>query len=87
MASGYHETRAFARLPDLDIAFIHRVDGGGGREETLLALRTVPSFAARPGLIEANPVLFWMRLSQAVCGAWLGYLTAVATSPWLIRTE
>jgi hypothetical protein len=87
MASGYDETRAFARLPDLDIAFIHRTGEEGEGEQIMLALRAMPSFAARPGLTEANSLLFWMRLSQAFYGAWLRYLTAVTTPPWLIRSE
>jgi hypothetical protein len=69
MASGYDETRAFARLPNLDIAFIHHTGEEGEGEQIMLALRAMPSFAARPGLIEANSLLFWMRLSQAFYGA------------------
>ena len=89
MVSGERsETRVSARLPNLDIAVLHRAGGGGEGEQVILALRAVPSFAARHAdLIGANPVLFWMRLSQAFFGAWLGYLTTVTTPPWLTRTE
>jgi len=87
VASSYDETRAFARLPNLDIAFIHRTGEEGEGEQIMLALRAMPSFAVRPDLTEANSLLFWMRLSQAFYGAWLGYLTAVTTPLWLIRSE
>ena len=87
MASGRDETRVFARLPNLDIAFLHRAGGEGEGEQFILALRAVPSPVARRDLIEANPVLFWMRLSQAFWGTWLGCLSAVATPPWLTRAE
>jgi hypothetical protein len=82
MVSGdWDETRAFARLPNLDIAFLHRA--GREREEIMLALRVADPFAARPYLAAASPVLFWMQLSQAFYRAWLGYLTA-AGLPHLI---
>ena len=81
----YNETRVLARLPNLDIALVHRAGGAG--EEFMLALRAVPSFAARQDLIEADPVLLWMRLSGAFFRAWFGCMTAVTTPPWLIRTE
>ena len=86
MVSGdYDETRVLARLPNLDIALIHRAGGAG--EEFMLAVRAVPSFAARQGSIEADPVLLWMRLSRAFFRTWLECVTAVTTPPWLIRTE
>ena len=86
MVSGdYDETRAFARLPNLDIALIHRAGGAG--EELMLALRAVPSFAARRDLTGADLVLSWMRLSQAFCRTWLDCITAVTTPPGLVRTE
>jgi hypothetical protein len=87
MASGRDETRVFARLPNLDIAFVHRAGGNGEGEQVMLALRSAPALAARQDLVGANPVLMWMRLSQAFYGAWLGYLAAVATPSWLIRAE
>jgi hypothetical protein len=81
------EVRVSARLPNLDIAVLHHAGGEGEGEQVILALRAVPSFAARQDLIGANPVLFWMRLSQAFWGTWLGYLSTLTTPPWLIRTE
>ena len=86
MASRRDEMRALARLPNLDIAFIHRTGEEGEGEQIMLGLRAMPSFAAQPDLIEANPLLFWMRLSQAFYGAWLGYLTAAIRPPWLTRS-
>ena len=87
MASGDpDETRAYARLPGLDIAVLHRGVHGGG-EEVVVAFRTAPSFAApsRP-LGAADPLLLWMGFAQAAWASWIGCLTAVASAPpWIGR--
>jgi hypothetical protein len=88
MASGDpDETRAFARLPGLDIAVLHRSVHGGG-EEMVVALRTAPSFRAlgRP-LGAADPLLLWMGLAQAAWASWLGCLAAATTPPWIARGD
>jgi hypothetical protein len=89
MASGDpEETRAYARLPGLDIAVLHRGVHGGG-EEMVIAVRTAPSLAAlgRP-LGAADPLLLWMRLGQAAWASWLGCLAAAsAPPPWIARGE
>ena len=88
MASGDpDETRAYARLPGLDMAVLHR-GGHGGGEEVVVALRTAPSFAAlgRP-LGAADPLLLWMGLAQAAWDSWLGCLAAATTPPWIGRDD
>ena len=46
----------------------------------MIALRAVPSFDAFGRLLAAaNPLLFWMRLTQAVWSPWLGGLGTAAT--------
>ncbi len=84
------ETRAYARLPGLDIAVLHRRGAqGGDGEQVVVALQAVPSFAAlgRP-LGAADPLLLWMRLTQAVWASWLGCLAvASAPPPWLAGDE
>ena len=48
------ETRAYARLPGLDIAVLHRrgVQGGDG-EQVVVALRAVPAGAAADNSTES----------------------------------
>ena len=82
------ETRAFARLPCLDIAVVHRGAWGEDGEQIMVALRAVPSFGAlgRP-LGAADPFLLWMRLAQAAWTSWLGCLAAASTPPWIARGD
>ena len=89
MASGDpEETRAYARLPGLDIAVLHRGGRGGEGEQVVVALRAVPSFAAlgRP-LAAADPLLLWMGLAQAAWASWLGCLAAASAPPWIARGD
>jgi hypothetical protein len=88
MASGVpDETRAYARLPGLDIAVLHRGVHGGG-EEVVVAFRTAPSFAApRRPLGAADPLLLWMGLAQMAWASWLGCLAAASTPPWIARGD
>lgn len=84
------ETRAYARLPGLDIAVLHRAANGGGGEEVMIALRAAPSFAAfgRPAWVAADPFLLWMRLAQATWATWLGCIAAAgAPPPWIARGD
>lgn len=77
------ETRAFARLPGLDVAVLHRAARGGG-EEVVVAVRTAPSFAAigRPAGF-ADPFLLWMGLAQAAWVSWLACFAAAGAPPWI----
>ncbi len=86
MASGDpDETRAYARLPGLDIAVLHRGALGMDGAQVVVALRAVPSFRAlgRP-IGAADPLLLWMGLAQA---SWLGCLAAATTPPWIARGD
>ena len=88
MASGDPgETRAYARLPGLDIAVLHRGAHGGG-EEMVIALRTVPSSAAfgRPAGA-ADPLLLWIGFAQMAWTSWLACFAAASAPPWLARDE
>jgi hypothetical protein len=84
------ETRAYARLPGLDIAVLHRGARSGSREEVMIALRVAPSFPAlvRPAWTVAEPLLLWARLGQALWTSWLDCLAAAsAPPPWIARGE
>ncbi|TPV97499.1 MAG: hypothetical protein USCAAHI_03057 [Beijerinckiaceae bacterium] len=61
----FEETRAFARLPNLDIEIVHGRSADGNAEHISISLQAVPSFAAFGNFLEAtNPFLFWMRFAQ-----------------------
>jgi hypothetical protein len=85
------ETRAYARLPGLDIAVLHRRGARGGEgDEVMIALRTAPPFAAlgrHAAGAAADPFLLWMRLAQATWASWLGFLAAASTPPWIGRSD
>ena len=44
--SPYDETRATARLPNLDVDILHRRSWEGNEEQIVVMLRAVPSFEA-----------------------------------------
>ena len=70
--SDYEETRATARLLNLDIEILHRRPWEGDEEQMLITLRAVPSFEAFGRLLEAsNPLLLWTRMMQAAWSPWL----------------
>src|SRR3954466_2501905 len=52
--SEYDETRATARLPNLDIEIVHRRPWEGNEEHLVVTLRAVPSFEAFGRFLEAN---------------------------------
>lgn len=84
MAKAEHEeTRAFATLPHLDIAIVHRRPKGEGEaEEMLITLRATPTFEAFARFLEAtNPLAVWMRLVQAAWAPWLGALGPPSRGP------
>ncbi|HUZ92176.1 MAG TPA: hypothetical protein VMU78_09790 [Methylocella sp.] len=69
----FDETRATARLPNLDIEIIHSRSAEGDAEQLSISLQAVPSFEAFGRYLEAaNPFLFWMRVAQTVWAPWLG---------------
>ncbi len=82
------ETRAFARLPGLDIAIVHCAASGNRGEQVMIALRAMPYPEALEQLTEAaDPLLFWSRLTHAMWASWLGCLATIATPPWIIRSQ
>ena len=79
--SEYDETRATARLPNLDIEILHRRPWEGNEEQLVVMLRAVPSFEAVGRWLEAsNPLLVWSRMMQAAWSPWVHGLTT-ALSP------
>ena len=69
----FDETRATARLPNLDIEIIHGRSADGDAERLSISVLAVPSFEAFGRYIEAaNPFLFWMRVAQTAWAPWLG---------------
>ena len=82
------ETRAFARLPGLDIAVVHRSIREGHGEQVMIAFRTAPpSDPLRPFVQAAWPFLFWVRLTQVAWTSWLGSVTAGVAPPWMAGRE
>src|SRR3954467_4161629 len=63
--SAYDETRATARLPNLDIEILHRRPWEGNEEQIVVMLRAVPSFEAFGRLLASNPLLVWTRMMEA----------------------
>ena len=79
--SPYDETRATARLPNLDVEIVHRRPWEGNEEHLMVTLRAVPSFEAFGRLLEAsNPLLVWARMMEAAWSSWARGLTT-AFSP------
>ena len=79
--SEYDETRATARLPNLDIEILHRRSWEGNEEQIVVTLRAVPSFEALSRLLEvSNPLLVWTRMMEAAWSPWVRGLTT-AFSP------
>jgi len=54
--SEYDETRATARLPNLDIEILHRRPWEGNEEHLMVTLRALPSFEAWTRMIGSNVV-------------------------------
>ncbi len=75
--SQYEETRAAARLPNLDIEIVHSRSPAGDSERISISILAVPSFEAFGRYFEAaNPFLFWMRFAQTAWIPWLGAFPA-----------
>ncbi len=79
--SAYDETRATARLPNLDIEILHRRPWEGNEEQLVVMLRAVPAFEAFGRLLEvSNPFLVWTRMIETAWSPWVRALTT-ALSP------
>ena len=75
------ETRATARLPNLDIEILHRRPWEGNEEHLMVTLRAVPSFEAFGRLLEvSNPLLVWTRMMEAMWSPWMRGLTTALSS-------
>jgi hypothetical protein len=74
MPQGYFdETKATARLPNLDIEIVHGRSPAGDAERLTISLQAAPSFEAFGRFLEAtNPFLFWMRFAKTAWTPWLG---------------
>jgi hypothetical protein len=77
MQSDYDDTKAVARLPNLDIEILHRRPLKGDEEILNITLRATPSFDAFFQAFEGrNPALFWLRAVEAAWSPWLQFATA-----------
>jgi hypothetical protein len=73
----FDETKATARLPNLDIEIACSRSPAGDAERITISLQAAPSFAAFGRFLEAaNPFLFWMRFAQTAWTPWLGATAA-----------
>ena len=73
----FDETKATARLPNLDIEIVHGRSADGDAEHVSISLQAAPSFEAFGRFLDAtNPFLFWMRFAQTVWTPWLGSAVA-----------
>jgi hypothetical protein len=74
MQSDYDDTKAVARLPNLDIEILHRRPLQGDEEVLTITLRATPSFDAFGQFLEAaNPAAFWMRAFETAWSPWLQF--------------
>lgn len=73
MQSDYDDTRAVARLPNLDIEILHRRPWQGEAEMLSITLRATPSFDAFGHFLEmTSPLVFWTRAFETLWAPWLG---------------
>jgi hypothetical protein len=73
----FDETKATARLPNLDIEIVRSRSPAGDAERITISLQAAPSFEAFGRFLEAtNPFLFWMRFTQTAWTPWLGAAAA-----------
>jgi hypothetical protein len=68
----FDETKATARLPNLDIEIVRSRSPAGDAESITINFRAAPLFEAFGRFLEAtNPFLFWMRFAQKIWTPWL----------------
>ncbi len=76
------ETKAVARLPNLDIEIRHRRVPEEAAEYLSISLRATPSFRAMADHLDAhamqlfNPLVFWLTAFQAAQEFWAPFLPA-----------
>jgi len=74
------ETKALARLPNLDIEIHHRRVPEEGAEYLSISLRATPSFRAMADHLDTfapqllNPMTFWLTAMQAAQAFWAPFL-------------
>ena len=74
------ETKAVARLPNLDIEIRHRRMPEESAEYLSVSLRATPSFRAMADHLDAdamqlfNPLVFWLTAFQAAQEFWAPFL-------------
>jgi hypothetical protein len=74
------ETKAVARLPNLDIEILHRRAPDEGAEYLSISLKATPSFRAMADHLDAhalqlfNPLNVWLTALQAVQEFWAPFL-------------
>jgi hypothetical protein len=74
------ETKAVARLPNLDIEIRHRRAPEEAAEYLSISLRATPSFRAMEDHLDAhalqlfNPLNFWLTAFQAAQAFWAPFL-------------
>ena len=79
-------TKAFARLPGLDIEIVHHRSPGGDAERISINLQAVPSFEAFGRFLEAaNPFAFWAQAARMAFFPWVGAASPVML-PWSIAS-
>jgi hypothetical protein len=81
------ETRATARLPNLDIEICHRQHADGGGEQILISLQARPSFEAFGRVLDANPLTFWLELMQMAWSPWFAALPPAGKKTYLSSNE
>jgi hypothetical protein len=75
------ETKAVARLPNLDIEIRHRRMPEEAAEYLSISLRATPSFRAMADHLDAhamqllNPLAFWFTAFQAAQAFWAPFLS------------
>ncbi len=73
----FDETKATARLPNLDIEIVRSRSPARDAERITISVQAAPSFEAFGRFLEAtNPFLFWMRFAQTSWMPWLGAAAA-----------
>lgn len=66
------ETRATARVGNLDIEILHGRSADGSAEHLAIRVEALPSLAAFGRMMElSNPFLFWMRFAGLAWTPWL----------------
>ena len=74
------ETKAVARLPNLDIEIRHRRAPEEAAEYLSISLRATPSFRVMTGHLDAHavqlfdPLAFWLTAVQAAQAFWAPFL-------------